>query len=450
MTTYQDFLINKNQNNKNAGFEPIELSDYLFDFQVELVRWAIEKGRAAIFADCGLGKTLMQLVWADNVVKKTNKPVLILTPSAVSFQTVREAEKFDIEAYLALTAPDNPNIRVINYEKLHYLSSDDYGGVVCDESSILKNFAGTRRVAITEFMRQLPYRLLCTATAAPNDWTELGTSSEALGYLGHTDMLTKFFTNKSNSIASRRFQNSKDKFHLREYAKSDFWRWVSSWARAVRKPSDLGFEDKGFVLPEMIEKNIEVAAVRPPSGALWDIEATNFHEEREAIKRTINERCETVASTVKDVSMVWCHLNDEARELKRIIPKELLSYKGYQGNQIENRYSHWIWRQYASSFWDDIRIDNVLPYKESKDEDDERHVHPLQLDVIRRVIHLYSNPGDRVLTPFMGVGSEVYEAVRAGRYGVGVELKPSYFKQALRNLAEAKLEEDEAAQLTMF
>ena len=193
---YSEFLQQKQDYGSRSGFDPLYLPDSLFDFQKALTTWAIQKGRAAIFADCGMGKTLMQLVWAENVIRKTNKPVLILTPLAVSTQTLYEAQKFDIAASRADVTSCPVRIQVTNYEKLHYFDSSNYAGVVCDESSILKNFKGTRKADITEFMRRVPYRLLCTATAAPNDWVELGTSSEALGYLGHMDMLTRFFTNK--------------------------------------------------------------------------------------------------------------------------------------------------------------------------------------------------------------------------------------------------------------
>lgn len=318
---YEQLLKSKASYGSDNGFEPIYLPPTLFDFQVSLTEWAIRKGRAAIFADCGMGKTIIQLVWADNVVRKTNKPVLILTPLAVSQQTISEAEKFGIEAYPAQGSPQGANIRVVNYERLHYFDSSDYAGIVCDESSILKNFNGTRKAQITEFMRQIKYRLLCTATAAPNDWEELGTSSEALGYLGHMDMLAKFFTTKNRASSSRNNRQHHDKFYLREYAKVDFWRWVGSWSRAARKPSDLGFDDNGFILPKLIENDYQIEGTKAPD-MLWDMEATNFFEERAAINRTINERCQAAAELVNghNTSIVWCHLNDEAKTLKRIIP----------------------------------------------------------------------------------------------------------------------------------
>lgn len=319
---YTDFLQSKYDYGAMSGFEPTFMPSFLFDFQTALVDWSVRKGRAAIFADCGLGKTPMQLVWAQNVVQYTNKPTLILTPLSVSIQTLHEAEKFGIEAHRAGINAKTTAIQVINYEQLHKLNPNNYGGVVCDESSILKNFDGTYKAEITEFMRRVPYRLLATATAAPNDWDELGTSSEALGYMGYMDMLKRFFTNNQHSSALGRGRFQKDEWRLKGHAETPFWRWVASWARAARKPSDLGFDDNGFKLPALTEQHTEVEASMPRQGMLFDVEAVNFFEEREVNRRTIKDRCEAVAEKVAqhDVSIVWCHLNDEAVMLRNLIP----------------------------------------------------------------------------------------------------------------------------------
>jgi hypothetical protein len=197
---YARFLEGKTHADGGCGFEPLWVPDFLFDFQKALVEWAVRLGRAAIFADCGLGKTAQQLVWAQNVARHTNRAVLVLTPLAVASQTIREAEKFGIDAVRCGDGKAAPaKINVTNYERLHHFDPGDFAGVVCDESSILKNFDGTRRKQITDFMRSMRYRLLCTATAAPNDFYELGTSSEALGYLGARDMLTRFFKSRTRS-----------------------------------------------------------------------------------------------------------------------------------------------------------------------------------------------------------------------------------------------------------
>jgi hypothetical protein len=246
--TYQDFLDQKLHAGAAHGFEPIWMPPQLFDFQQSLVTWAIRKGRAAIFADCGLGKTAMQLTWAENVARHTGKPVLILTPLAVAAQTIREGEKFGIECQRSSDGTVPGRIVITNYERLEHFNPADFAGVVCDESSILKSFDGSRRNEITDFMRKVPYRLLATATAAPNDFIELGTSSEALGYMGHMDMLARFFKNDQNNLTSRRMYGEAPKWRFKGHAEQPFWRWVTSWARACRQPSDLGFDDGRFVL----------------------------------------------------------------------------------------------------------------------------------------------------------------------------------------------------------
>jgi hypothetical protein len=266
---------------------------------------------------------LQQLVWAENVARKTNKPVLILTPLAVSLQTVREAEKFDIECVRSVDGTVKSRIVVTNYERLHHFRPADFDGVVCDESSILKSFDGATRLAVTEFMRRIPYRLLATATAAPNDHIELGTSAEALGELGYTDMLNRFFKNDNNNSATGRMYGEVVKWRFKGHAEKPFWRWVASWARATRKPSDLGFCDGPFILPPLNIKEHVVKAETLPSGFLLPIAARNFQEQREEKRRTINERCEKAASLVADTgesAVAWCHLNDEGDLLERLIP----------------------------------------------------------------------------------------------------------------------------------
>ena len=203
--SYQTFLDRKLHTGADHGFDPVFMPSQLFDFQQALVSWAVRKGRGAIFADCGLGKTAMQLTWAQNVAEHAGKPVLILTPLAVAAQSVREGEKFGIECHRSSDGSVPGQIVITNYERLAAFNPADFAGVVCDESSILKGFDGSRRQEITIFMRKLPYRLLATATAAPNDYIELGTSSEALGYMGHMDMLAKFFKNDNNPYDDTRY-----------------------------------------------------------------------------------------------------------------------------------------------------------------------------------------------------------------------------------------------------
>jgi hypothetical protein len=324
MTTYEEFLETKRQLGGMHGFEPIWMPDFLFPFQKSLVEWAVRKGRAAIFADCGLGKAPMSLVWSENVVRHTDRPVLICTPLAVSQQLLAESDKFGVECVRSRdgTIPNGARTVVTNYERLHLFNPEDVCGMVCDESSILKNFNGVRRATITEFMRRLPYRLLCTATAAPNDYTELGTSSEAIGEMGHMDMLERFFRNNRNNNANGRAYGAQVQWSIKPHAETAFWRWVCTWARACRSPEDLGFKDERFKLPPLIESEHVVDVTRKREGFLFDLPAVGLDEEREERRRSIPERCEKVAKLVdhKRQALVWCSLNAEADRLVKLIP----------------------------------------------------------------------------------------------------------------------------------
>lgn len=334
---YSDFLQRKTQLGGDYGFEPLWMPDFLIDFQQVLTGWNIRKGRSATLADCGLGKSPMQLVWAENIVRQTNKRVLIATPLAVSDQTIREAEKFSVQAARSKTGRlPRTKIVVTNYESLHRFNPSDFTGMVCDESSILKSFDGATKKMITEFMRQLPYRLLCTATAAPNDFPEIGTHSEALGELGYHDMLTRFFKQDTTipariglrSSPHNKFLNQigpRSKYRFKHHAQEPFWRWVCSWARACRKPSDLGFEDGAFILPPLIERMTVVKSARPLPGFLPGIEvpAVGLDEQREELRHTINERCEAAAEMILKngkTAVAWCNLNPEGDLLERLIP----------------------------------------------------------------------------------------------------------------------------------
>ena len=322
--SYQDFILSKSHSGGDFGFKPIVLPSYLFDFQAAMVEWALLKGRAAIFADCGMGKTPMELVWADNVVRKTNGRVLFCAPLAVAFQVAREAEKFGVDVTVSRDGKiGGAGIYVTNYERLGLFSPADFVGMVCDESSILKSFDGATKTAITTFMRKLPYRLLATATAAPNDYIELGTSSEALGHLGHMDMLNRFFKNDLNNSATGRMRGEVIKWRLKGHAEEPFWRWVASWSRAMRKPSDIGFDDARFNLPPLNEREHVVTVESIAEGMLFELPAVGLKEQREERRRTLTERCETAAALVNGTSepaIVWCELNDEGDLLESLIP----------------------------------------------------------------------------------------------------------------------------------
>jgi hypothetical protein len=332
MSSYAAFLAAKTQLDSGDGFDPTVMPDWLFGFQRDLVEWAIRMGRAALFADCGLGKTPMQLVWADNVHRHTGKPVLIVTPLAVSFQTETEAAKFGIDAAISRDGSVPAPVTITNYERLEHFTTDAFGGVVCDESSAIKAFDGVRRAIVTEFLRTHRYRLLATATAAPNDYIELGTSSEALGYLGHMDMLNRFFVNNQRTSdtkgkwrkgygAARLSPSREGMWRFKGHAQEPFWRWVASWARAMRKPSDLGHPDDGFNLPPLQIRRHVVTANVPRDGQLFDMPAMGLQEEREESRRTLTERCELAADLLTDAksAVAWCHLNAEADALERLI-----------------------------------------------------------------------------------------------------------------------------------
>lgn len=324
---YHEFLESK-RHCQEYGFDPLDIPGYLFDFQKLITSWAIKLGRAAIFADCGMGKTPMQLVWADNVARKTGKRVLIIAPLAVSYQTIREGEKFGIEVVRSSDGTPQGNITITNYERLHLFDSSDYIGAVCDESSAIKSFNGIRRAIVTDFVRKYRYRLLCTATAAPNDYIELGTSSEALGYLDRTDMISRFFKNdeRTSLVAHAKWtgQNGGKQvgWRLKAHAIEPFWKWVASFARAIRKPSDFGFPDNDFRLPPLNEVNHIIDSLKTRVGMLFNFDAVGLAEEREEQRLTVEERCEKAAELTNNYdgpTVLWCNLNEEAKHLKRVI-----------------------------------------------------------------------------------------------------------------------------------
>ena len=317
---YREFLDSKSQLEGMAGFKPVWMPDFLMDFQGFIDDYAIRKGRAAIYADCGLGKTPMQLVWSQNVVEYTNKRVLIAAPLGVVGQTCAEGEKFGIKCQRSQDGKiGGPGIYVTNYERLHYFNCNDFVAMVCDESGGIKDMKSKRSAAVIEFMRRLPYRLLCTATPAPNDFVELGTSAEALGEMGYQDMISKFF----KQITTKDYLGwGRTKYKLREYAKTNFWRWICSWSRSCRKPSDLGFDDVRFILPELVTEEHHVKPNEVSPGWLFDVPAETLHEQRQEARRTLNERCEMaaeLANATDGPSICWAHLNDEGDLMEKLV-----------------------------------------------------------------------------------------------------------------------------------
>jgi hypothetical protein len=346
---YTEFLERKSSIGTKDGFAPIFIPKEAKDFQGAMIEYACEMGRSALFQDCGMGKTLQELAWGQNVVEHTNKNVLNLAPLAVSSQTIREGEKFGIEVRKA--GSPFRGIVTTNYEQLHKLDPNDFIGVICDESSILKNFDGKYRRDITEFLKKIPYRLLGTATAAPNDYTELGTSSEALGYLGHIDMLNRFFKNQNNTSdtkgrwrATAMQTRNGAQLHAWEgkhwrfkgHAEIPFWRWICSWSRAMRKPSDLGFSDEGFDLPPYTEREFVVETENLLDGFLFPVDAVTLNEQRDERRRTIKERCEKIAELTDHdkPALVWCHLNEEGELLKQLIPG-CVEVSGKDSNELK-------------------------------------------------------------------------------------------------------------------
>lgn len=324
---YQSFLAQKRIVAQPSGFDvaPSVLNPALFEWQAAIVRWALRRGKAAIWADCGLGKTLQQLVWAEQVSSITDAPVLILAPAAVSRQTVEEARKFGIAVHLAASQQDiapGAGVWVTNYEKLHKFNAAVFDGIVLDESSILKAYDGKTRNQIIEAFARTPYKLACTATPSPNDFMEIGNHAAFLGVMSHTEMLATFFTHDGGDTS---------KWRLKGHAVDEFWKWVCSWAVLLRRPSDLGYDNNGFALPPIYrhqhEVTVEHQAETPADGAqmyLFAVEAQTLIERRNARKVSIVDRvaaaARLVAAEPDQQWLIWCNLNAESEALTKAIP----------------------------------------------------------------------------------------------------------------------------------
>ncbi len=331
MSPYEQFLLSKQHSQIDFGIKPNFIPGQMFDYQKHVAEYAIKKGRCAVFLDTGLGKTIIELCIAKNYIKETNKPVLIITPLAVAFQFIKEAEKFGIDDIsYSKDGKYKTKIVVCNYERLEHFNYADFDCVLLDESSILKNFDGAIKQQVTSFLRKVKYRFLFTATPSPNDFIELGTSSEALGYLGYTDMLTKFFKNNGNSIDIR---HAGCEWYLKSHAEKDFWKWIASWSISMRKPSDLGFSDDKHILPELVEKETIIRNVNPLAingqGSLFTLPAQNFFEIKAEVRSTIHERCEMAVNKSVDheTSVYWVNLNDEADLISKL-DKDTKEVKG--------------------------------------------------------------------------------------------------------------------------
>lgn len=311
---YEDFIESKRKQEKPTGHQPGTLNAHLFDFQRVIVEWAIRRGRCGIFADTGLGKTLMQLSWADEVVRHTGHPVLILAPLAVSEQTIEQGHVFGIrvQRFIDGMVP-RAGIYITNYERMGSVPFDEFGGIVLDESSILKSQTGKTRTALIQNCQGIAYRLSCSATPSPNDFMELGNQCEFLGIMSQQEMLATYFVNDTGDTGTWR---------LKGWGASKFWEWMGSWAVVIRNPSDIGFDGSKYILPE--PEYVEHVIQSEGFGDLFAKTAMTLTERRQAQRASIEDRCKALAEVVNaepgEPWLIWCHLNDEAEELCRLIP----------------------------------------------------------------------------------------------------------------------------------
>jgi hypothetical protein len=332
---YEDFLSAKRIKDPATGLrDVVDLPDFLMPHQRDIVAWALRRGRAAIFAGTGLGKTAMELVWGSAVAKHTGKPVLCFAPLAVSAQHIREAEKFGLSAELARSTNEcsGAGVYVTNYQKIDHFDLSQFGGVIIDESSILKSTDGHYRTRMIHECAGIPFRLAATATPAPNDFMELGNHAEFLGVMSNTDMLATFFTHDGGET---------QKWRLKGHAENVFWEWVASWAVLLRKPSDLGYPNEGYDLPPLVQHQHIVGVEYAPclqTGLLFPLEARSMSERLSARRGTVTERVQMAASiTPHDRPfMWWCHLNAESDELAKSIPGAV-DVKGSEPDEVKER-----------------------------------------------------------------------------------------------------------------
>lgn len=309
---YKEFLQTKPLIFKYSGISDFTLSPILFQYQRDIVRWALQRGRACIFADCGMGKTFMQLEWAKNVLSTTGKTVIILAPLAVSLQTIEEAKTLEIEVkhYSELAGP---GIYIINYENLHKIDASDIGGIVLDESSIIKNFSGKIRKQVMDIFSHTKYKLACTATPSPNDFMELGNHAEFIGAMSREEMLSMFFVHDGGETS---------KWRIKAHAQNDYWRWVCSWAVMITKPSDLGYSDEGFELPEIKYIQHVVKTTTNNGEFLFPVQASTLQERIKARGETImvrSEKCAETVNAIDDSFLIWCDRNGESVAIKKLV-----------------------------------------------------------------------------------------------------------------------------------
>jgi hypothetical protein len=319
VSEYAAYLARKAAVDPATGMgRPGKMLPSLFGYQSDIVRWALRRGRAAIFAGTGLGKTLMELAWAHKVSSYTGKPVLIFTPLAVAPQFVCEGERFSLPVFRASAQSDvNSGVYVTNYDKLSRFDLSTFGGIILDESSILKAHDGKTRAALIEAAQSVPFRLAATATPAPNDFMELGNHAQFLGVMSYAEMLAMFFVHDGGDTA---------KWRLKKHAESDFWRWMCSWSVMLTKPSDLGYDDAAHALPPLYTHQHTVAVEYRSSvetGLLFPVEARTMSERLGARRDSISDRVECAAGLINSNDrpwVAWCNLNSEAEALAGAIP----------------------------------------------------------------------------------------------------------------------------------
>lgn len=327
--TYADFLENKREKVDSVGFSiaESEINPMLFEWQRKIVMWALKRGRAALFEDCGLGKTAQQVEWARHVSNHTKKAVLILAPLAVADQTVREGVKFGVKIVKCASAADvvEGAINITNYEKLDKFSPAPFSGIVLDESSILKSYDGKTRRQITDFAKKIRYRLCCTATPAPNDLIELCNHAEFLDIMSGKEILALYFRQDGNTTHAWR---------LKGHAKQAFWMWMAEWSIAVRRPSDLGFDNGRYKLPELVMHQ-ETVTNEVHDGFLFAMEAKTLAERRASRRNSLEKRvarAAELANADKDQWIIWCDLNDEGDAITESIP-DAIQVKGADTNE---------------------------------------------------------------------------------------------------------------------
>lgn len=331
--TYSAFLENKREKVDAVGFavDESEINPMLFDWQKRIVAWALKRGRAALFEDCGLGKTAQQVEWALHVAAHTGKAVLILAPLAVADQTVREGEKFGVKIVKCASAEDvvSGAVNITNYEKLDKFAPTPFAGIVLDESSILKSYNGKTRRQITNFAKSIKYRLCCTATPAPNDLIELCNHAEFLDIMSSKEILALYFRQDGNTTHTWR---------LKGHAKRAFWMWMAEWSVAVRRPSDLGYDNGRYNLPELVMHQ-ETVINEVHNGFLFAMEAKTLAERRASRRNSLEKRvarAAELANADKDQWIVWCDLNEEGDSITRAIP-DAVQVKGADTNEHKEK-----------------------------------------------------------------------------------------------------------------